>query len=51
MLKFTYVAFRVRTCREITRPKRILVLLFYWEKIFLEVLELDIFISDLRFNG
>jgi hypothetical protein len=51
MLKFTNVTFRVRSCREVAGPKAILILFFNWEKIFLEIFELDLFISDLSVNG
>jgi hypothetical protein len=51
MLKFADVAFCVGTRREVTCPKTIRVLFLNWEKIFLEILELDFFIFDLGFNS
>jgi hypothetical protein len=51
MLKFADVTFRVGTRRKVTRPKTILVLFLNWEKIFLEILEVDFFIFDLGFNS
>ena len=50
MLKFTNVSFSVWPRREVPCPKTILILFFNWEKIFLEILELNLFISDLAFN-